>query len=86
MHDRFQRARVLAFETGLVNQELLLPNEYLTAENRILRALSFAIITSVLKPSRCKCVHRWCKPPSWDHHDLPVQSKYSSGWNEAFCN
>jgi putative transposase len=38
MHDRFHWARVLAFVTGLVNQELLLRNEYLTAENRILRA------------------------------------------------
>ena len=31
-------ARVLAYVTGTVNQELLLRNEYLTAENRILRA------------------------------------------------
>ena len=31
-------ARLLAYVTGLVNQELLLQNEYLTAENRILRA------------------------------------------------
>ena len=31
-------ARLLAYITGLVNQELLLQNEYLTAENRILRA------------------------------------------------
>ena len=31
-------ARLLAYVTGLVNQELLLRNEYLTAENRILRA------------------------------------------------
>ena len=31
-------ARLLAFVTGLVNQELLLQNEYLGAENRILRA------------------------------------------------
>ena len=31
-------ARLLAFVTGLVNQELLLQNEYLAAENRILRA------------------------------------------------
>jgi hypothetical protein len=31
------RARLLAFVTGLVNQELLLRNEYLAAENRILR-------------------------------------------------
>jgi hypothetical protein len=30
--------RLLAYLTGLVNQELLLQNEYLVAENRILRA------------------------------------------------
>jgi hypothetical protein len=30
--------RLLAYATGLVNQELLLQNEYLAAENRILRA------------------------------------------------
>ena len=38
MHDRLHWARLLAFVTGLVNQELLLRNEYLAAENRILRA------------------------------------------------
>ena len=32
------RDRLLAYVTGLVNQELLLQNEYLAAENRILRA------------------------------------------------
>jgi len=31
-------ARLLAYVTGLVNQELLLQNEHLAAENRILRA------------------------------------------------
>lgn len=31
-------ARLLAYVTGLVNQELLLQNEYLVAENRILKA------------------------------------------------
>src|SRR5918992_5490815 len=31
-------ARLLAYVTGLVNQELLLQNEYLIAENRILRS------------------------------------------------
>jgi putative transposase len=31
-------AQLLACVTGLVNQELLLQNEYLAAENRILRA------------------------------------------------
>jgi hypothetical protein len=30
-------ARMLAYVTGMVNQELLLRNEYLRAENRILR-------------------------------------------------
>ena len=30
--------RLLAYITGLVNQDLLLQNEYLAAENRILRA------------------------------------------------
>jgi putative transposase len=38
MRDRFHWARLLSFVTGLVNQELLLRNEYLAAENRILRA------------------------------------------------
>jgi hypothetical protein len=31
MHDQFHWARILAFVTGLVNQELLLRNEYLGA-------------------------------------------------------
>src|SRR5918993_6006996 len=31
-------ARLLAYVTGLVNQQLLLQNEYLIAENRILRS------------------------------------------------
>ena len=30
--------RLLAYVTGLVNQELLQQNEYLAAENRVLRA------------------------------------------------
>ena len=38
MSDRFHWARLLAYVTGHVNQELLLRNEYLVAENRILRA------------------------------------------------
>ena len=31
-------ARILAYVTGTVDQELLAPNEYLAAENRILKA------------------------------------------------
>ena len=38
MRDTINWARLLAFVTGLVNQELLLQNEYLATENRILRA------------------------------------------------
>ena len=38
MRDTINWAHLLAFVTGLVNQELLLQNEYLAAENRILRA------------------------------------------------
>jgi hypothetical protein len=34
----YQVARLLAYVTGLINQELLLQVEYLAAENRILRA------------------------------------------------
>jgi hypothetical protein len=37
MRHRFHRAHLLAFVTGLVNQDLLLRNKYLIAENRILR-------------------------------------------------
>ena len=41
-------ARILAYITGTVDQELILRNEYLVAENRILKAqlkiLSFPII------------------------------------------
>jgi hypothetical protein len=38
VNNRLHWTRPLAFVTGLVNQELLLRNEYLLAENRILRA------------------------------------------------
>jgi hypothetical protein len=38
MRDTGNWARLLAFVTGLVNQELLLQNDYLAAENRILKA------------------------------------------------
>jgi hypothetical protein len=37
-------ARLLVYVTGLISQELVLKNEYPTAENRILRALSFSQI------------------------------------------
>ena len=41
-----QVARLLAYVTGMVNQQLLLNNEYLIAENRILR-IAFAGPTAI---------------------------------------
>jgi hypothetical protein len=38
MAEKHNWIRLLSYVTGLVNQELLLRNEYLVAENRILRA------------------------------------------------
>ena len=38
LHERPAGGRLLAYVTGLINQELLLKNDYLAAENRILRA------------------------------------------------
>ena len=38
MAEKYNCIRLLAYVTGLVNQELLLRNEYLVAENRILKA------------------------------------------------
>ena len=47
-------ARILAYITGTVDQELLLRNEYLAAENRILKALHRWPLTSAegAMPSR----------------------------------
>ena len=39
-------ARLLAYVTGTVNQELLLRNEYLMAENRILRRSDQGSVTA----------------------------------------
>ena len=38
MNSRYHWTRLLAFVTGMVNQDLLLRNEYLAAENRVLRS------------------------------------------------
>src|SRR5262249_33653394 len=48
-----QCARLLAYVTRLVNQELLLRNEYLSAENRILRAHLPARLR-LSNPERCR--------------------------------
>jgi hypothetical protein len=48
-HERKELVRLLAYITGVVNQELLLQNEDLAAENRIL---------SAHLPSRLDCLIR----------------------------
>ena len=52
MCDRFHWVHLLSFVTGLVNQELLLRNEYLVAENRILRARLSSRLR-LTDPERC---------------------------------
>ena len=53
-------ARVLAYVTGTVNQELLLRNEYLAAENRILRGKikGRLLLSDAEKTSLAEIVHR----------------------------
>ena len=53
-------ARILAYITGTVDQELLLRNEYLATENRILKAQIKArfLLTDVEKATLAKIAHR----------------------------
>ena len=52
MKNRNHWARLPAYVTGLINQELLLQNEYLAAENRILRA-HLPVRLRLSDPARC---------------------------------
>jgi hypothetical protein len=71
-------ARILAYITGIVDQELLLRNEYLAAENRILKGrlrerlrLSDGERRSAKSATdwAARCSARWrlplCRKPSW---------------------
>jgi len=53
-------AQLLAYVTGTVNQELLLRNEYLTAENRILKAQikSRRLLSQEEKATLAEIAHR----------------------------
>ncbi len=53
-------ARILAYITGTVDQELLLRNEYLAAENRILKAQikTRLLLTDVEKATLAEIAHR----------------------------
>jgi len=54
-------ARMLAYITGTVDQELLLRNEYLAAENRILRAQikGRLLLSDAEKATLAEIAHRW---------------------------
>ena len=47
-------ARLLAYVTGLVNERLLLQNEYLAAKNRILRSHLPMWVVRTGSAARCK--------------------------------
>jgi hypothetical protein len=49
---------MLACITGTVDQELLLKNEYLAAENRILRAQSRLLLSDAEKATLAEIAHR----------------------------
>ena len=53
-------ARILAYITGTVDQELLLRNEYLAAENRILKAQikGRLLLSDVKKATLSEIAHR----------------------------
>jgi hypothetical protein len=73
-------ARLLAYMTGLINQELLLKNEYLAAENRILRAHLSArmrlsdpersTLGEIGKPSAGKRWRRCLRGSTWHNSGL----------------
>jgi hypothetical protein len=55
-------ARVLAYVTGTVDQELLARNEYLAAENRILKAAAERTAQAL---GRRAVHHRSCRQNRW---------------------
>src|SRR5213075_14942 len=72
MRDSINWARLLAFVTGLVNQQLLLQNEYLAAENRVLRAhlptrlrLTNPREIRWRKSASASAAKRWSTLPAW---------------------
>ena len=78
-------ARMLAYITGTVDQELLLRNEYLAAENRILRAQikGRLLLSDAAKATLTEIAHRsdgrpWntvgCSPCSSHRSDIGTLS------------
>ena len=46
--------RLLAYVTGLINQRVLLQNEYLIAENKILRSHPLWVVKTGFRVPRCQ--------------------------------
>jgi hypothetical protein len=72
-------ARILAFVTGMVDQELLARNEYLAAENRILKAYlkGRLKLSDAERITLCEIGHRLGRQrgrrqprPQWDVNQL----------------
>jgi hypothetical protein len=78
-------ARLLAYVTGLVNQQLLLQNEYLAAENRILRArlptrlrLSDPQRFTLAKLASEWAEELWNRSPAWPNRTQYLRG--TGGW------
>jgi putative transposase len=77
-------ARLLVFVTGLVNQELLLQNEYLAAENRILGRKALARVACVAKPDTILAWYRKLVAQKFDgskHRSYPGRPRISPELN-----
>src|SRR5215472_13816305 len=69
-------AQLLAYVTGTVDQELLLRNEYLTAENRILKAQikGRLLLSQEEKATLAEIAHRHERPwRKWPEQPNPIR-------------
>ncbi len=73
-----QVARLLAYVTGMVNQQLLLQNEYLIAENRILRSHLPARLR-LTNPQRATIAKRLGRQ-ALEHFALIAKQETILGW------
>src|SRR6476660_8134910 len=69
-------AQLLAYVTGTVDQELLLRNEYLAAENRILKAQikGRLVLSQEEKATLAEIAHGWDERPwrKWPEQPNPI--------------
>ena len=76
-----QLARLLAYVTGMVNQQLLLQNEYLIAENRILRSHSPARVRLTdPQPATVGAIGKRLGRQALEHVALVAKPETIAGW------